>query len=160
MVDIASIIEGLEQNDPWVERAMVVLSSYPEDLVLFDRRKIQNLAAEVNVNGILNSESLAEARALAIRYALVLYKLANATKFDFKHKIFVITGTLGNYTRNSIHAKLKSLGAIVATAVSHSTDVLIVGEKPGQTKLQAANSYSTPLWTEKELAVNLVPKKS
>lgn len=159
MVAIESIIEGLEKNDPWVERAMVVLETYPDDVVLFDRRKIRNLAAELKVNGKLNLESLLEARGLAIRYASVLYKIANATQFDFNNKTFVVTGTLTNYSRASIHAKLKSLGALVAMSVSRMTDVLIAGEKPGGAKLLAANVYSTPLWTEKELESNMALRK-
>ena len=61
-------------------------------------------------------------------------------------KVFVITGsfpTLG-MSRDQIKAKLESLGATVAGAVSKTTDYLICGELPGASKLNKARQLEVP----------------
>ncbi|MEG3007548.1 MAG: BRCT domain-containing protein, partial [Oscillospiraceae bacterium] len=57
----------------------------------------------------------------------------------FKDKTVVVTGTLKNFTRTSIQAKLESLGAKVSGSVSKNTDYLIAGESAGN-KLAKAQS--------------------
>ena len=53
------------------------------------------------------------------------------TNNPFNGKVVVVTGTLTNYTREGIQAKLFSLGAKPSSSISRATDYLIVGEKAG-----------------------------
>lgn len=67
----------------------------------------------------------------------------------FKDKIVVATGTLHNFTRDSITKKLEELGAKVAGSVSKKTDYLIAGEKAGS-KMAKANQLGVTILTEQE----------
>jgi len=67
----------------------------------------------------------------------------------FMGKTVVATGKLENYTRDGIQAKLLSLGAKPAGAVSKNTDFLIVGEKAGS-KLDKARQFGVRTLTEAE----------
>ena len=67
----------------------------------------------------------------------------------FMGKTVVATGKLQGYTRDGIQAKLLSLGAKPAGAVSKNTDYLIVGEKAGS-KLDKARQFGVRTLTEAE----------
>ena len=67
----------------------------------------------------------------------------------FAGKNVVATGKLENYTRDGIQEKLISLGAHPGSAVSKSTDYLIVGEKAGS-KLAKAQQLGVATLTEQE----------
>ena len=49
----------------------------------------------------------------------------------FAGKTFVVTGKLGKYTREEIHALVERLGGCAASSVSKSTDYLVAGKVPG-----------------------------
>lgn len=74
-----------------------------------------------------------------------------ATTMDnpFAGKSIVATGKLENYTRDGIQEKIISLGAHPSSAVSKSTDYLIVGEKAGS-KLAKAQQLGVKILTEQE----------
>lgn len=67
----------------------------------------------------------------------------------FMNKTVVVTGTLLNYSRDSIKEKLESLGAKVTNSISKKTDFLIAGEKAGS-KLDKAKSLDVRVLTETE----------
>lgn len=67
----------------------------------------------------------------------------------FKDKTVVVTGTLLNYTRESITQELENFGAKIAGSVSKKTDYLIAGEKAGS-KLTKAESLGVTILTETE----------
>jgi DNA ligase (NAD+) len=48
-----------------------------------------------------------------------------------KGKIFVLTGSLKNMTRDEAKAKIRALGGEVSESVSKTTDYVVVGEEPG-----------------------------
>jgi DNA ligase (NAD+) len=72
-----------------------------------------------------------------------------ASENPFSGKTIVVTGTLENFTRNSINAKIEELGAKAGSAVSAKTDFLICGEKAGS-KLDKARSLGVTVLTERE----------
>ena len=72
----------------------------------------------------------------------------------FQNKTVVVTGSLVNFTRDSINAKLEELGAKAAGSVSKKTDYLIAGEKAGS-KLAKAKDLGVPVLTEEEF-INLI----
>jgi DNA ligase (NAD+) len=64
---------------------------------------------------------------------------------------YVITGTLERYSRDEAAAALEAKGAKVGNSVSGKTTGLIVGEEPGNSKLQKARKLEVSLLTEDEL---------
>ena len=67
----------------------------------------------------------------------------------FAGRTIVVTGKLESFTRDSINAKIESLGAKAGSSVSSSTDYLICGDKAGN-KLDKAKSLGIKVLTERE----------
>jgi DNA ligase (NAD+) len=67
----------------------------------------------------------------------------------FIGRIIVVTGKLENFTRDTVNAKIESLGAKAGTSVSRNTDYLICGEKAGS-KLGKAKSLRVTVLSEYE----------
>ena len=72
----------------------------------------------------------------------------------FANKIFVITGTLENYTRDEAKIKIESLGGKVTDSVTTKTDILIVGSNPGS-KYDKAKQLNITIWDEAEFMNHL-----
>jgi DNA ligase (NAD+) len=64
-------------------------------------------------------------------------------------KTVVVTGTLANYSRDAIKARIRALGGKDASSVSKSTDFVIAGEKAGS-KLDKAQELGIRILTEEE----------
>lgn len=67
----------------------------------------------------------------------------------FEGKTVVVTGTLNNYSRGEIKAKLELLGAKVSGSVSKKTDFVIAGEEAGS-KLNKALELGVKVLSEEE----------
>jgi DNA ligase (NAD+) len=67
----------------------------------------------------------------------------------FIGRTIVVTGKLEHFTRDSINAKIESLGARAGSSVSSNTDYLIRGEKAGS-KLDKAQSLGVAVLSEGE----------
>ena len=70
----------------------------------------------------------------------------------FTGRTIVVTGILKSFTRDSINAKIKSLGAKAGSSVSKNTDYLICGEKAGS-KLDKAREFGVKVITEKQFLI-------
>lgn len=71
----------------------------------------------------------------------------------FNHKMFVFTGRLEHFTRDQAAELVKERRGFIDTAIRrYSTDYLVVGEKPGNTKLRKAMECGTKQITEQEFA--------
>ncbi len=68
---------------------------------------------------------------------------------NIEGKIFVITGSLLELTRNEAKAKIKGLSGKVSSAISKKTDYLVVGEKSGS-KLDKAKKLGVKILSENE----------
>ena len=68
---------------------------------------------------------------------------------SFNGKTVVVTGTLQNYSRGDIKAKLEALGAKVSGSVSKKTDYVIAGEEAGS-KLTKAQDLGITVLSEEE----------
>ncbi len=64
-------------------------------------------------------------------------------------KVFVLTGTLSNMTRDEAKDKIRSLGGSVSSAVSKDTDYLVIGQNPGS-KYDKALSLGVDILKEGE----------
>lgn len=62
----------------------------------------------------------------------------NAEGLPLTGKSYIVTGTLASMGREEAEDKLRSLGATVTSSVTKNTTALIVGEKPGKSKLDKA----------------------
>ena len=65
-------------------------------------------------------------------------KVKSAAELPLQGKIFVLTGTLAEMTRDEAKVKLQTLGAKVTGSVSKKTDYVVVGENPGSKADKAA----------------------
>ena len=73
-----------------------------------------------------------------------------STESTLTGKTMVVTGTLQNFTRNSIKEKLESLGVKVTGSVSKKTDYVLVGSDPGLNKTDKAKDLGVKIITEEE----------
>ena len=67
----------------------------------------------------------------------------------FEGKTFVVTGTLQDYTRDTIRDRIKELGGRPTSSVSAKTDYVLVGENPGS-KLAKARKLDVAILSENE----------
>lgn len=65
-------------------------------------------------------------------------------------KSYIISGTLEKYGREEAEDKLRVLGATVTSSVTKTTTALILGEKPGNSKLEKAKKLGIPTIDEQE----------
>ena len=65
-------------------------------------------------------------------------------------KSFIVTGTLSSMGREEAEDKLRVLGATVTSSVTKNTTALIVGEKPGKSKLDKAEKLGISKISEQE----------
>ena len=73
---------------------------------------------------------------------------ADLSKAPLAGKSYVVSGTLENYSREEAEDLLRSLGATVTSSVTKSTTALILGAKPGASKLAKAAKLSVPTLDE------------
>lgn len=72
-------------------------------------------------------------------------------------KSYVVSGTLSSMGREEAEEKLRALGATVTGSVTKTTTALIVGEKPGASKITKAEKLSIPVLQE-EAFLGLIGK--
>lgn len=72
----------------------------------------------------------------------------------FKDKVFVITGTLTNYTRSMAKNLIEKNGGVVTNKVTSKTNYLLLGESPGS-KLDEANKLQVSIITEEDFIKEL-----
>ena len=73
---------------------------------------------------------------------------------NFNEKIFVLTGTLSNLTREEATQRIEEKGGKVTSSVTKKTDYVIVGENPGS-KYDKAITLNIKIWDEKQLLEKL-----
>lgn len=65
---------------------------------------------------------------------------------------FVISGTLETMSRDIAADKIRALGGTFQTAIAKDTTYLVIGEKPGASKVKKAKEYGTKVIDEDQLA--------
>ena len=72
----------------------------------------------------------------------------------FTNKTFVLTGSLTFLTRDDAKEKIESLGGNVTGSVSKKTNIVVVGDNPGN-KYDKAKELGITVWTEEEFLKNV-----
>lgn len=65
-------------------------------------------------------------------------------------KSYIVTGALESMGREEAENKLREKGATVTSSVTKNTTALVVGEKPGKSKLDKATIFGIPIISEKD----------
>ena len=73
-----------------------------------------------------------------------------AAELPLTGQSYIVTGTLSAMGREEAEDKLRALGATVTSSVTKNTTALIVGEKPGKSKMDKAAKLGTPVINEAE----------
>lgn len=68
----------------------------------------------------------------------------------FAGQTVVVTGVVQGLKRWEVDAEIMNAGGVAADKVTATTTLLVVGDKPGQTKLQAGARFLVPIITEAE----------
>lgn len=74
---------------------------------------------------------------------------------EFLNKTFVLTGTLSKMTRDEAFKEIERRGGKVTTSVTKKTDIVIVGENPGQ-KYDKALELNIKIWNEEEFLNKII----
>jgi DNA ligase (NAD+) len=67
-----------------------------------------------------------------------------------KDKTIVVTGKLMNYTRHEVEQVIADRGGYCPSSVTKNTVALVVGERPGMTKLRRAVELGLPILDENQ----------
>ncbi|WP_435356196.1 NAD-dependent DNA ligase LigA [Emticicia sp. SJ17W-69] len=70
-------------------------------------------------------------------------------------KTFLYTGTFANFEREALEQKIEANGGKVVSGVSGKLDFLIVGEKPGSSKIEKAKKLNVKMISEDEFLAML-----
>ena len=95
-----------------------------------------------------NREIIGKLSAAGLRMEMVELDTGADTQV-LAEKVFVITGTLSNHTREEMAERITSAGGRVTSSVSKKTDYLVAGENAGS-KLQKAKSLGVEILNEEE----------
>jgi DNA ligase (NAD+) len=70
-------------------------------------------------------------------------------------KTFLYTGTFANFSREALEAKIEANGGRFVSGVSSKLDYLIVGEKPGASKVDKASKLGVAMISEEQFVAML-----
>ena len=141
-----------------------LLKNYPLDQV-FDLTAddISNidgfaeLTAELIFNGLLNIKPQYDnliKDGFELEKTLILGD-TNTSDNLYHNKKIVFTGSMSS-SRAELQKQAKAFGAIVGSSVSSKTDLLIIGENVGQSKIKAAEKHGVEILSEAEYLQKLV----
>jgi DNA ligase (NAD+) len=106
-----------------------------------------------SVHGFFRSESgIATIRRLEEYGIDMAERLRAAVSPDtpkLEGKTFVVTGTMGGFSRLEMEKRIQMLGGKTSSSVSRNTDYVVVGKNPGS-KLQKAKDLGINVLTEEE----------
>lgn len=99
-----------------------------------------------------NLKMLTELKALGVKP-----KYEDVADLPLVGRSYIISGTIEGFDREGAEDALRELGATVTSTVTKTTTALIVGEKPGKSKLEKAEKLNIPILSEDDF-LNLLKK--
>jgi DNA ligase (NAD+) len=95
-----------------------------------------------------SSQLIDKLRKAGLKFQIAVENISEE-KPEFKNKSFVLTGTLGKYTRTQASDLIEKYGGRVSSSVSKKTDYVLAGEEAGS-KLEKAKSLGVIILSEKD----------
>ena len=86
---------------------------------------------------------------------VTVYTQAPVIPKPFKNQKLVFTGELADYTRAQIGEAVRKAGGEIYTNITRTINFLVVGSKPGATKIREANKFKIPMMFEDEFLAKL-----
>lgn len=127
-----------------------IFSLSPEDLITID--KVGEKKANFISTGLKHIEEVYRSLK-AFNFNLIETPLASekeALDNPITGKTIVFTGTMSQKSRSVMTKEAKALGATVGGSVTSNTDYLVVGEKVGAAKTNAAKKHGTVILSEQD----------
>lgn len=93
-----------------------------------------------------NIKLIAELKSLGLNFNYINTNINN----KLENEIYVLTGSLQNYTREELTSILENLGAKVTFSVTSKTTGVIVGDNPGS-KYDKAKALNIKIYNEKDI---------
>lgn len=90
-----------------------------------------------------NLKTLTELRELGVQP-----QYEDQSQLPLSGQSYIVSGTLAGFDREAAEDKLRQLGATVTSSVTKATTALIVGQKPGKSKLDRATTLGIPILDE------------
>ena len=118
-----------------------------EDLVSVDG--IGEKVAKSVLNFLKDDDNIIEINKLLTKVKPQHVLIKDFKSHPFNGKIFVLTGTLQRYTRQTASALIKERGGKVSSSVSKKTDFVLAGDSSGS-KLDKAKKFNITILSESE----------
>lgn len=121
----------------------------------FDFRILDGIGDILNQNiyeWFYDDENLALWRKLTDKVAFIQPETDEGKETDgmLKGKTVVVTGVVEGYTRSEADELVTKNGGTAASSVTKNTDILVIGDKPGGSKLKKAEALGTKTMTADE----------
>lgn len=121
----------------------------------FDFRILDGIGDVLNQNiyeWFYDDENLALWRRLTDKVTFIQPATDEGKETDgmLKGKTVVVTGVVEGYTRNEADELVTKNGGTAASSVTKNTDILVIGDKPGGSKLKKAEALGTKTMTADE----------
>lgn len=94
-----------------------------------------------------NREEIAALRAAGVQFAPVVFAATAAANPEVSGRVFVLTGTLPNLSRDEAKRRIEGAGGKVTGSVSKKTDYVVAGAEAGS-KLDKAHAFGVPVLDE------------
>jgi DNA ligase (NAD+) len=126
-----------------------IMNATEEDFVKI--KDIGQTLANNIVNYFKDEENMNEVKEL-VKLGINDKYIPKSEKIDvnFNNKLFVITGSFENFTRNELKELIEIKGGSTSESVSGKTDVVIVGEDPGS-KYDKAIKLKINIWNKDDV---------
>lgn len=121
----------------------------------FDFRTLEGIGEVLHQNiyeWFYDDENLSLWRKLTDKLTFIQPELDEGKETDgmLKGKTVVVTGVVEGYTRSEADELVTKNGGTAASSVTKNTDILVIGEKPGGSKLKKAEALGTKTMTADE----------
>ena len=120
----------------------------------FDYTSIETFGEVINSSIHKWLKDFDKTELIALKNVLIFdttpFETEDVKENPFSGKIIVPTGKLNSFTRDSINAKIESLGAKAASSVSKKTDYVLTNEASGSSKYKKAMELGIPVISEEQ----------